>query len=614
MLHQPKPPDILVSLLELSSDGATTLKLNSTSHHLDTEGSTSEMKETTLDLWSKYQDKQSNVSAIVECLHLNKETISRDKYLLWLTNIPDTELLKTLAPDLTLRGKDFYPFWNSSRLEMYNRLSLPPKTDSPDSDLTSSNGCVQDTKLNSWFSTELMINPQNKNSCKMSYPSSKFLIVNGTEKEDTGSIKCRKIKLQVCSEARKKLLHWGDLYRFCYNRAVFLHTETGERNKEKLRDFVKSNIQQCMSPWLLDLPSEIREGAAFELAKNLKSCATNFKHGNVNNYDIGYKSKKTKSFTLTNIQKRSYKKIRDNCFMFLTSYLPFYFFTRENIPDQIDHDFSIHYDGNDFYLILPMKLEHYNDIFDDRIAVSLDPGVRTFMTFYSEIGDYGKLCLGDSVAELYSLAIFLDKCLRRKADKTLEKTGKGSVRSFKKRMHKIIERTRTRMKNLQREMHVKVSNWLTKNYKVILLPEFRVKEMSNRRLKRKINTKTVRNMSLLAHATFREMLKTKAKERGCQVILVSEHYTSKTCGGCGHRKHNLGGDKIYVCKECNAILDRDVNGARNIMLRAMRGSAISEDEMNQIMRYRSTLMNMICADVDRNGRHNLPVKSVSDCL
>jgi putative transposase len=351
---------------------------------------------------------------------------------------------------------------------------------------------------------------------------------------------------------------------------------------------VKSDNQQCFHPWLLDLPTELREGAAFELAKNLKSAKTNHERGHINKYHLRFKSKKDTHFTLTNIQKRSYKKITNKCFMFLTSYLPFYFFSTENLPDEMEHDFSINYDGDNFYLLIPISVNSHDDIFDDRLAVSMDPGVRTFMTYFTEAGDYGKICCGDSVAKLYSLAIFVDRCLRRKAQKDFNKTDNGSIKKFKKRLQRLIDRTRKRMKNLQKEMHIKTSNWLTGNFKVILLPEFKVKEMS-KRAKRKIHTKTVRNMSLLAHATFREMLKTKAKERGCQVILVSEHYTSKTCGGCGNLKQNLGSNKIYVCKKCNAILDRDVNGARNVMLRAMRGSAISEDEMNQIMKYRREL-------------------------
>ena len=77
-------------------------------------------------------------------------------------------------------------------------------------------------------------------------------------------------------------------------------------------------------------------------------------------------------------------------------------------------------------------------------------------------------------------------------------------------------------------------------------------------------------MSLLAH---RIKLKTKAEERGCTVLFCSEHYTSKTCGKCGSLDVKLGSNKTFQCRTCNVTIDRDVNAARNIMLRAMRDSA-----------------------------------------
>src|SRR6478735_395584 len=199
MLPLPKPPDFMASLLGQFSDGVTTLKLNTITPLLDTEESTSQTIQPQTQETHQNQFKQSNLSAIVECLHQNKEMICKDKSISWLANSPDIQLLKTLDPDLTSRGKDFYPFWNSSREEMYNRLSLPLKTDSLDSVSTSSSGYAIDTKLNSWFSTETKINHQSKNLSKTFYPSSKFLIAKGMEEEDTPSIKCKKIKLKISS-------------------------------------------------------------------------------------------------------------------------------------------------------------------------------------------------------------------------------------------------------------------------------------------------------------------------------------------------------------------------------------------------------------------------------
>ena len=52
-----------------------------------------------------------------------------------------------------------------------------------------------------------------------------------------------------------------------------------------------------------------------------------------------------------------------------------------------------------------------------------------------------------------------------------------------------------------------------------------------------------------------------------RLIVTSEAYTSKTCGVCGNVDKNLGSKKILKCHKCNIEIDRDYNGARNILLR-----------------------------------------------
>ena len=37
----------------------------------------------------------------------------------------------------------------------------------------------------------------------------------------------------------------------------------------------------------------------------------------------------------------------------------------------------------------------------------------------------------------------------------------------------------------------------------------------------------------------------------------------------GYKDENLGGNKIFNCKNSNIQLDRDYNGARNIMLKSL---------------------------------------------
>ena len=53
----------------------------------------------------------------------------------------------------------------------------------------------------------------------------------------------------------------------------------------------------------------------------------------------------------------------------------------------------------------------------------------------------------------------------------------------------------------------------------------------------------------------------------CRVVICTEEYTSKTCGFCGYIHKKLGGSKVFCCPQCKTNLDRDINGARNILLR-----------------------------------------------
>jgi len=76
-----------------------------------------------------------------------------------------------------------------------------------------------------------------------------------------------------------------------------------------------------------------------------------------------------------------------------------------------------------------------------------------------------------------------------------------------------------------------------------------------------------------SHYAFRQRLKHKAEETGAMVIIQDEAYTSKTCSNCGNIQ-NIGGRRVYKCGNCHTVMDRDVNGARGIFLRALLDGAI----------------------------------------
>ena len=201
--------------------------------------------------------------------------------------------------------------------------------------------------------------------------------------------------------------------------------------------------------------------------------------------------------------------------------------------------------------------------------VAIDPGVRTPFVMYSPTKGITEIGKNDA-QRLMRLCLHADK-LSSVRDKLKSSTSKRKKKKAE-RIDKAISRIFKRIKNLRNELHKKTVNYLVKNYDVVIIPEFNVSNMV-RREKRKINSKTVRSMLTWSHYSFRQRLKHKAEEIGTKMIIQNESYTSKTCSACGNIQ-NIGGRKVYKCRRCKVVIDRDVNGARGIFLRALLDGAI----------------------------------------
>ena len=134
-------------------------------------------------------------------------------------------------------------------------------------------------------------------------------------------------------------------------------------------------------------------------------------------------------------------------------------------------------------------------------------------------------------------------------------------------MHRAANRMRLRIENLVSELHRQAARFLVNNFDVILLPGFETSEMVERG-RRKIRSKTVRNLLTLAHYRFKLFLRDKAAEAGAIVLDVNETYTTKTVSWTGELLENLGGASVVVGQD-GERMDRDYNGARGIYLRAL---------------------------------------------
>ena len=93
--------------------------------------------------------------------------------------------------------------------------------------------------------------------------------------------------------------------------------------------------------------------------------------------------------------------------------------------------------------------------------------------------------------------------------------------------------------------------------------------------KRKIRSKTARQMLSWSHYRFKQVDQNRAELSGCQVIDVTEEFTSKTCTKCGRIHTKLGGNKVFKCPECGHEINRDFNGAVLLLRSALRDTSVT---------------------------------------
>jgi putative transposase len=107
-------------------------------------------------------------------------------------------------------------------------------------------------------------------------------------------------------------------------------------------------------------------------------------------------------------------------------------------------------------------------------VVAVDPGVRTFATWYA--GDScGKIGEHD-FKRIYRLCVNLDKLISKR-----DLSRKHRQRRALKR---AADRVRNRINDLITELHHKTALFLVSNFDVILLPTFETKDMTNKEKRR----------------------------------------------------------------------------------------------------------------------------------
>jgi putative transposase len=377
-------------------------------------------------------------------------------------------------------------------------------------------------------------------------------------------LKAIRLRVYPTHEQKQLLNQWFGVCRWTYNQCAHAINEKRIRlNKKELRAaFLNNTNFETVNTWVKDVPYDIRDEAMNDALKAVKAHKAKKKE-NQTTFNLKYRSRRDPTQSVVVLEKHwNHHKTGVYSPIFAPDKLKCHEKGYSPLPAKLPHDSRLLRDKNKrYFLCMPiaLSLKDTSAQLQAGRVVAIDPGVRTFLTTYDQDGEVSEWGKGDQT-RLYRLAVHVDK---------LNANAALTRHSARYRIKKAIGRVYDKIRNLVDDVHKKACKWLCERYSTILIPAFNASEMTKRD-GRRIHTKTVRNMLAWSHYRFRQRLLFKATEYpGVQVKVGTEEYTSKTCGNCGVIHQKLGGNKRFKCPSCGWVCDRDVNGARNIMLKAL---------------------------------------------
>jgi putative transposase len=215
----------------------------------------------------------------------------------------------------------------------------------------------------------------------------------------------------------------------------------------------------------------------------------------------------------------------------------------------IRYDCRLVCQSGEYYLCVPVDRPIRLPENQRQPAVAVDPGVRTFQTWYSPelAGKFGEHDFGRIVRLCYHL------------DALMSRMSQARCR-VRYRLRTAAGRIRLRIQRLVNELHTKVAVWLCKHFETIYLPTFETSQMVTT-----LRSKTARAMLTWAHYRFKTTLNHLAIVYQSRVVDVNEAYISKTCAVCGHVQE-IGSREYWTCQQCGTSHQRDENASRGIFI------------------------------------------------
>jgi putative transposase len=182
-------------------------------------------------------------------------------------------------------------------------------------------------------------------------------------------------------------------------------------------------------------------------------------------------------------------------------------------------------------------------------ACGVDLGIKTLATLST-----GETFLNPQPYRLFSARLArLQKAASRKV--------KGSNNRCKANMKVAKQHAKTA--NIRKDILNKLTTYLAKNHSQVVIEDLNVSGlMANHCL-----AKSIADLGLYE---FRRQLTYKCELYGSELIVVDRFFpSSKTCSCCGHIQDMPLKERVFNCKKCGVVIERDLNAARNLEHQAL---------------------------------------------
>lgn len=390
------------------------------------------------------------------------------------------------------------------------------------------------------------------------------------------SKKCKRDDRQDHERRRTTLLHrvreMCNMYRLCYNLQSKMYyqylcdKDSGEKvtmSANTLRDMsLCKNGHEAIDDKHAKRSRLINDGLPSAVMDNVHiHVVGNYKAAMANGHKIDG------PFIMRKRDKKWMMKVTTNGWGITTdneiNILPRTLGISENIFD--DHDMAIiksmritptitiTIQGKKIILDVPMEQHIVPNICTK--VTAFDPGLRSFIVTAASDGklhEYGQEIIDK--ARVMSNRIL---CHPITSDRDTSKNRRRHINNQKR----AINRSKAKIDRQVNDIHCKLAKYLALTNRAIIASEIasflaRSQHGYNHYQQRFIN-----------HCNFIKRLKNACTRYDCLYLKTNEYHTSKSCSLCKDGYYDPGVSKTYTCPCCGGVIDRDANGARNILMR-----------------------------------------------